>query len=201
MQLSLLEENATPNTGASSFLVERLVIIPTTVVADPPWQPTMAIINSPKSGIGAPKASPQRHYKTMSVEEIEKLKPRTTPKAHLWLWVVNQHIDWGYRVARAWGFEPLQMITWAKPGLGVGRFQCNTEQVLVCRKGGRHGNPFGMTKGTWHNWPKGRHSQKPDDFYRLVENVSPGPYLEMFARKQREGWSVWGNEVQSDFEL
>lgn len=68
--------------------------------------------------------------------------------AHLWLWVLSQHIDWGYMVARAWGFEPLQTLTWCKPGLGVGRFQCNTEHVLLCRKGGRHGNPFGPTNGT-----------------------------------------------------
>ena len=100
----------------------------------------------------------------------------------MWLWVVNQHIDWGYAVARAWGFEPINMLTWAKPGMGVGRFQCNTEHVLVCRKGTRQGNPFGPTHGTWFNWPRGRHSEKPEEFYRLVETVSPGPYLEMFAR-------------------
>lgn len=171
------------------------------VVADPPWQPTMAIVNSPASGIGAPKASPQRHYPTMSVEAIASLVVPSANKSHLWLWVLNQHIDWGYRVARAWGFEPLQMLTWCKPGLGVGRFQCNTEQVLICRKGNRQGNPFQKTGGTWFNWPRGKHSEKPEEFYRLVEQVSPGPHLEMFARKPRGKWSVWGNEVTSEVEI
>lgn len=167
------------------------------IVADPPWQPTMALINSPASGIGAPKASPQRHYPTMKVEAIERLVVPSADKSHLWLWVLNPHVDWGYRVARLWGFEPLQMLTWCKSGLGVGRFQCNTEQVLVYRKGNRQGNPFQKTGGTWFNWPRGRHSEKPAEFYHLVERVSLAPRLEMFARKPRAGWSVWGDEVTS----
>ncbi len=165
------------------------------VVADPPWQPTMALINSPASKVGAPKASPQRHYPTMTVEAIAAMAPVTRDKAHLWLWVLSQHIDWGYTVARAWGFEPLTTITWCKPGLGVGRFQCNTEHVLLCRKGPRHGNPFGKTGGTWFGWPRGRHSEKPREFFELVERTSPGPYLEMFARERRQGWDSHGNQV------
>ena len=155
----------------------------------------MALINSPASGVGAPKASPQRHYETLSVSEICKMIPPSEDKAHLYLWVLNQHIDWGYEVARAWGFEPLQMLTWCKPGMGAGRFQCNSEQILVCRKGNRAGNPFAMTGGTWFQWPRGVHSEKPEEFYQLVERCSPGPYLEMFSRKTREGWAAFGNEV------
>jgi len=165
------------------------------IVADPPWSPTMAKINGPASGIGAQKASPQRHYQTMAIEEIEAMKVETAPKAHLWLWALPQHMDWGWRVARAWGFEPLQTLTWCKPGKGVGRFQCNTEHVILCRKGTRHGNPFGMTGGTWFEWPRGRHSEKPAAFFDLVERVSPAPRLEMFARTTRLGWESWGNEV------
>jgi len=86
------------------------------IVADPPWQPTMALVNSPASGVGAPKASPQRHYATMSIEHIKRLVVPSASKSHLWLWVLSQHVDWGYQVARSWGFEPLQMITWCKPG-------------------------------------------------------------------------------------
>lgn len=168
------------------------------IVADPPWLPTMAIINGPASGIGASKASPQRHYATMSVDQIEAIDVPSAKQSHLWLWCLSQHIDWGYRVARAWGFDPLQTLTWCKPGLGAGRFQCNTEQVLVCRKGNRHGNPFGRTGGTYFHWPRSGHSVKPDEFFALVESASPGPRLEMFARTPRQGWHVWGNEVASD---
>lgn len=169
-----------------------------TVVADPPWAPALG---STWATATTDKARPQKHYGTLSVEEIKALAPPTRRQAHLWLWVLSQHIDWGYEVARAWGFEPQQTITWAKPGLGVGRFQSNTEHILVCRKGSRHGNPFGPTGGTWFSWPRGRHSEKPAEFYDLVERVSPPPFLEMYARTPRLGWAAWGNEIPSDIEI
>jgi len=161
-----------------------------TIIADPPWTPTL------NAGHPSHKAGPQRQYRTMSVQEISALPVPAAKQAHLWLWAISQHVDWGYTVARAWGFEPWTVITWCKPGFGVGRFQCNTEHVLVCRKGPRHGNPFGPTGGTWFTWPRGRHSEKPEEFYRLVEAVSPGTYLEMFARIRRPGWDAFGDEVE-----
>ena len=162
------------------------------VVADPPWTPELGATWETRF---TDKSRPQRHYKTLNVDEICRLSPQTGPQCHLWLWVLNQHIDQGYQVADAWGFKVWQMLTWCKPGLGTGRFQCNTEHVLVCRKGTRHGNPFGMTGGTWFQWPRGRHSEKPAEFFQLVEKVSPGPYLEMFARSRRPGWDAFGDEV------
>ena len=103
-----------------------------------------------------------------------------------------------YELANHWGLNVIQFFTWCKNGLGVGQFQCNTEHVLVCRKGSRHGNPFGKSNGTYFNWGRRKHSQKPDEFYHLVENISPAPYLDVFARNKREGWDVFGNEVESD---
>lgn len=166
-----------------------------TVVADPPWTPSLGSTWKTRF---TDKARPQKHYNTLSVAEIIGLEPPTAKQSHLWLWVLNQHVDWGYEVARAWGFEPQQMVTWRKPGLGTGRFQCNTESALVCRKGARHGNPFGETGGTGFDWPRGRHSAKPAAFYDLVERVSPGPYLEMFARTIRQGWASFGDEINPD---
>lgn len=167
-----------------------------TIVADPPWTPSMSVTNG-----GALKASPQRHYATMSVGDIAALSVPAAEQAHLYLWCLSQHVDWGYEVARAWGFEPIILWTWAKPGLGVGRFRCNTEHVLVARRGSRHGNPFGQggrhsqaTDGTWFEWPRARHSAKPQEFFDIVERLSPTPRLEMFARAPREGWAVWGDE-------
>lgn len=163
-----------------------------TVVADPPWSPSLG---STWATATTDKARPQKHYATTDLDTIESHRPETAKQAHLWLWCLTQHVDWGYQVARAWGFDPVTMLTWVKPGMGVGRFQCNTEHVILARKGGRHGNAFGPTGGTWFNWPRGRHSAKPDEFYALVERVSPGPYFEMYARRLRPGWSAWGNEV------
>lgn len=166
--------------------------LPSTVVADPPWEPSLGSTWRTRF---TDKARPQKHYQTMPLNEICRLVPATKPKAHLWLWVLNQHVDWGYVVARSWGFEPQQMVTWHKPGLGTGRFQSNSESVLVCRKGSRHGNPFGSTAGTCFNWPRGEHSVKPEAFYDLVERASPGAYLEMFARRLRQGWQSHGDQL------
>lgn len=166
-----------------------------TIVADPPWTPALHR-NTVGRREGPYRAGPQRYYQTLGVEQIVAMAPETAPQAHLWLWVLNQHVDWGYRVARAWGFEPQQMITWRKPGLGLGRFQCNSESVLVCRKGGATGNPFGFTRGTCFDWPRGIHSEKPAEFFALVEAASPPPYVEMFARKRRAGWASVGDQLE-----
>jgi len=176
-------------------VVGRTVELYKTVVADPPWTPELGATWATRF---TDKSRPQKHYATMTVEEICALTPPTESQSHLWVWVLNQHVDWGYRVAEAWGFKVWQMITWKKPGLGTGQFQCNTESVLVCRKGPRHGNPFGATGGTGFDWPRGRHSAKPDEFYQLVERCSPGSYLEMFSRRLRPGWAAYGNEVETD---
>lgn len=168
------------------------------IVADCPWRPTLHANNPRRATLD--KAGPQKHYPTMTVEEIERIEVPSADNAHLYLWVINQHVDWGYRVARAWGFEPIQMITWVKPGLGAGRFQCNTEHFLVCRKG-KLSFAQGIAKyasaspGTWFNWERGRHSEKPDAMFDLVERLSPGPRLELFARKERLNWDSWGLDL------
>lgn len=169
-----------------------------TVVADPPWQPTLGASWESRM---RDKAGPQRFYDTLSVPEIIALKPRMAAQAHLYLWCLTAHVDWAYEVARAWDAEPITLLTWKKPGLGAGRFRCNTEHVLVARKGPRAGNPFGQggrhaqaTDGTLFEWPRGRHSAKPNEFFSLVERLSPAPRLEMFARAPRAGWAVFGNQ-------
>lgn len=176
-----------------------------TIVADPPWMPELgATWNSSHND----KSRPHRQYATMTVPEICSLDVPSATQAHLYLWAIAQHVDWAYQVARAWDFSPVILWTWEKPGLGTGRFRCNTEHILVCRKGSRHGNPFGgggrsaqATSGTIFRWPRAQHSVKPNEFYSLVETLSPDPRLEMFARRKREGWDVWGNQVESDCEI
>lgn len=169
--------------------------LPRTVVADPPWQPSLHR-NTAGRVTGPYRAGPQRYYNVLTVDQIEVMAPITQARAHLYLWVLNQHVDWGYRVARAWGFEPQQMLTWCKPGFGTGQFQCNSESVLACRKGGPVGNAFGRTRGTYFSWPRGRHSEKPTAFYDLVERASQPPYLEMFARRRRPGWEAMGDQLE-----
>lgn len=147
--MTFVETSAAYSASASN--AGLAVALPRTVVADPPWWPSLHK-NTKGRTEGPYRAGPQRYYRLMEVADIEAMAPATQPKAHLWLWVLNQHVDWGYRVARAWGFEPQQMLTWAKPALGTGQFQCNSESVLICRKGGPTGNAFGKTGGTWFEY-------------------------------------------------
>ena len=170
-----------------------------TVVADPPWQPALgATWNSRMTD----KAGPQRFYNTMTLPDIAALRPSLAPQAHLYIWGIAAHLDWAYDLVRQWGGEPITLLTWKKPGLGVGRFRCNTEHIVVGRVGPRAGNPFGQggrhaqaTEGTLFEWPRGAHSEKPQEFFALVERLSPGPYLEMYSRSPRSGWAAWGNEA------
>ena len=135
----------------------------------------------------------------MSLEEISTLDVATlaAPDAHLYLWTINAYLRESYTVAEAWGFEPSSVLTWCKKphGLGLGgTYVHTTEFVLFCRRGNlaakrRHDS-------SWFDWPRRRpHSTKPFEFFELVERVSPGPYLELFARQARPGWVAWGTDA------
>lgn len=170
------------------------------IVSDPPWTPSLHADNPRRAT--KDKAGPQKHYATMPLEAIQAMAIPAADQCHLYLWCLSQHVDWGFSTAMAWGFEPQILLTWCKPGLGCGRWRCNTEHIVVARKGDRIGNPFGFggrtsqaTAGTYFIWPRGKHSEKPQQFFDLVEAISPGPRLEMFARCRRPGWDAWGNEV------
>ena len=117
--------------------------------------------------------------------------------AHCWLWVTNGALQYGFDVLKAWGFEYKSIFTWIKPRLGLGVYLRNcTEHVLF----GTRGKAPVMFKGQ-PNWlfatPQG-HSHKPEELYPIIERVSAGPYLELFARREQKGWDVWGDEVTSD---
>jgi len=173
-----------------------------TVVADPPWPGPIGdwrskplVVTSYSLGRKHRKA-PSNVYPLMSLEQIKECCPTTDPKAHLWLWSLPQHVDWAWQMALDWGFIPMHLLAWAKPGLGTGGFQANTEYIVLARKGGPIKNSFGKMSGTHYSWPKTmKHSKKPDEMFVLVEKVSPSPYLEMFARERRLNWESWGNEI------
>jgi len=72
---------------------------------------------------------------------------------------------------------------------------------INARKGTERDHTPQVVDTRWFQWPRGRHSAKPEAFIDLVEQVSPGPYLELFARRQRLGWDTWGNEALEHVEL
>ena len=98
-----------------------------------------------------------------------------------------------YDVAEAWGFTPSQVLTWCKAphGLGPGgAFANTTEFCLFARRNCAHRQRM---DSTWWEWPRAAHSVKPAAFFDMVEQVSPGPYVELFARQPRLGWDHWGH--------
>lgn len=182
-----------------------------TIVADPPWtleigskrtfngEVKLGKWNDPKQNNDsiAPLQYPQ-----MTVEEIAALKVPVEKDAHCYIWTINKYIDQTYDIMREWGFKPVQLLTWAKNpmGLGMGGAFCNTTEFVLF---GRRGNLSTTSRidTTWWSWKRGRHSQKPEAFQDIVEQVSPPSYLEMFARRPRLGWDVWGNEVESNIQI
>lgn len=191
-----------------------------TIVLDPPWRylvnerPQAARDAQYVKADGSP--SRRRHavvadgqYPTMTHAEIAALPiaDLADDKAHIYLWVTNPRLfadkagngPTPAEMMAGWGFEYTTMLTWHKlgaPGLGW-YFRGNTEHVLFGVKG-KLGIPSNLRESNHFAATKGRHSAKPDRFYELVERVSPGPFMEMFARRRRFGWDVWGNEAPEE---
>ena len=163
-----------------------------TILADPPWDVLQ------RSGRGA-----HRHYALMTVEAIAALPVGrlASAEAHLWLWVTNATLFAGQTVMEAWGFTYRSCLTWVKPGLGLGSpyLRNNTEHLLFGTKG--RAPILYRSQPTWLFAPKQDHSHKPEEQYAIIERCSPGPYLELFARRKQPGWQVWGDEIASDISL
>lgn len=156
-----------------------------TIVADPPWRYASA----------ATKADARKHYSTMSMDEIAAMSVAdiAADSCHLWFWCTNALMEDGYRIVRAWGFKPTTLVTWCKPGPGVGYYLRNNTEHAIFATRGQPVTPDKKPLSTWYKWPRASHSVKPDAFGDLVEQVSPGPYVELFARQPRLGWDSWGH--------
>jgi len=165
-----------------------------TVLADPPWL---------ERGAGQIKRGADRHYPLMQTRDICSLPVRSwaADDAHLYLWVTNNFLEDGLQVVRAWGFRYVTVITWMKDRAGLGQyFRGLTEHCLFAVRGQL---PYAMTEDGhrlqgatgFFEAPRGEHSVKPETLRQMAERVSPGPRLEMFARRPAEGWDLWGNEA------
>jgi N6-adenosine-specific RNA methylase IME4 len=165
-----------------------------TILADPPWDVEQ------KGKRGA-----ERHYDLMSLDRIKAMPVRDLAEdnSHLWLWCTNATLRDGYDVAEAWGFTVRSPLTWIKFRLGLGTYLRNsTEHVLFATRGKAPVN-F-RAQPTWINAPVQDHSHKPEEIYPVIERISDGPYLELFARRRppsSAAWSVWGNEIAADIRI
>jgi N6-adenosine-specific RNA methylase IME4 len=192
-----------PQPGAHGLSLDGLGGVPFgTVLADPPWR----FLN--RTGKVAPEHRRLSRYDTMTWPEIAALPVLDVmaPQAHCYLWVPNALIADGLAVMEAWGFTYKSMIVWAKrrkdggpDGRGVGFYFRNvTEPVLFGVRGRLRTAPPGRRQVNMIESRKREHSRKPEELYPIIEECSPGPRLEMFARYPRLGWTAWGHEAGAD---
>ncbi len=172
------------------------------ILADPPWH--FKVWNE-ESGSGR---SASKHYPVMSIEEICALPVNELRAGNcaLFLWATWPTI---FRyvpvVLKAWGFiYRTKAFTWVKTtkngnlAMGTGYYtRANDEPCLLAVRGSMPVADRGVL-GTFLS-PRREHSRKPDEQYEMIERLYPDRnYLELFAREKREGWSAWGNEIESD---
>lgn len=178
-----------------------------TIYADPPWR------FQNRTGKVAPEHKRLSRYETMTLDEIKSLPIAeiADKKAHLYLWIPNALLPDGLSVMDAWGFEYKGNIVWEKirkdgqpDGRGVGFYFRNVTEILL----------FGIRKKSAPNrtlqparsqvnlirTQKREHSRKPDEFLPIIESCSEAPRIELFARGNRDGWAMWGNQADASYE-
>lgn len=176
-----------------------------TILADPPWR------FSNRTGKMAPEHQRLLRYPTMEFEEIMELPVQmlAAPQSHLYLWIPNALLAEGLEVMKRWGFTYKTNLIWYKTrkdggpdGRGVGFYFRNvTEIILFGVRGSMRTLPPGRRQVNMIASNKREHSRKPDEQYQLIQECSPGPYLELFARHPQPGWASWGNEVGTHEEI
>jgi N6-adenosine-specific RNA methylase IME4 len=172
-----------------------------TILLDPPWR------FQNRTGKVAPEHRRLARYATMSVGELEQLPlgKLAGARSHLYLWCPNALLAEGLHLMKAWGFTYKTNLVWYKvrkdggpDGRGVGFYFRNvTEMVLFGIKGRIRTLAPGRRQTNIVIHRKCEHSKKPAALYDIVERCSPGPYVELFAREGRPGWSQWGDELET----
>lgn len=172
------------------------------IVADPPWKYGKWGKGSAKCALaGKPQNVDEMiPYPTMSVEEIAamRVKDLAADDCDLYLWTTGKYLPSAFEVMKAWGFKYCQTLTWCKAPMGTGQggLYCPTTEFILLGRKGKMPNGKTRVDSTW--WQVKRtntHSKKPEFFQDLIEQMSDGPRIDLFARRQRDGWTVWGNEV------
>ncbi len=172
-----------------------------TILIDPPWR------FQNRTGKMAPEHKRLRRYATMSFAEIAALpvgRYAKTP-SHLYLWCPNALLFEALTIMKQWGFTYKTNLVWYKTrkdggpdGRGVGFYFRNvTELLLFGVRGKLRTLQPGRTQVNLLATRKREHSRKPDEIYSIIEDCSPGPYLELFAREKIAGWTQWGDELET----
>lgn len=175
-----------------------------TILADPPWQ------FQNRTGKVAPEHKRLQRYGTMNVEDIKALPVSTaaTDTSHLYLWVPNAMLPEGLAVMVAWVFQYKSNLIWHKirkdggpDGRGVGFYFRNVTEVILFGVRGKNSRTLAPARRqvNFISTRKREHSRKPDEQYALIEACSPGSFLELFARGDRQNWAIWGNQANEAY--
>jgi N6-adenosine-specific RNA methylase IME4 len=175
-----------------------------TVLVDPPWR------FANRTGKMAPEHRRLSRYGTMTMDEIGALpiSELTAPTSHLYLWVPNALLPEGLKVLQAWGFTYKTNLVWHKvrkdggsDGRGVGFYFRNVTELILFGVRGKNARTLraGRRQVNYLASRKREHSRKPDEQYEIIEACSPGPYLELFARGRRDGWTCWGDQANEGY--
>lgn len=172
------------------------------ILADPPW----AFETWSDKG---KDRSAEQHYGTMGMRQIARLPvdELAAPDCVLFMWCCWPSIADAIRIIDAWGFtyktcafswmkaDPYRLFADdATPFAGMGYWtRANTEPCLLATRGRPKRLNADVRQGIIA--PRREHSRKPDEIHTRIERLVGGPYLELFARTPRRGWTTWGNEV------
>ena len=176
-----------------------------TIYADPPWR------FQNRTGKVAPENKKLSRYETMDLEAIKSMPVSeiAASKSHLYLWVPNALLPDGLEVMKAWGFEYKGNIIWEKvrkdgqpDGRGVGFYFRNVTEILLFGIKGDKNRTLAPARSQVNliRTMKREHSRKPDEIIPIIESCSPGPFIELFARGDRDGWAMWGNQADASYE-
>lgn len=170
------------------------------IVIDPPWQyPNKTLWQRPQS-------VPEKHYDTLSLDDIKTLPiiDLADRNCALWLWIPSYHLlrGIGVEVLDAWNhgqpksrqFRPMTTMVWCKSNIGLGHYIRNAHENILLAVRGKYSLKVKDQK-SWFLAKRTRHSKKPDVFLDIVERCCHGPYVEVFARRPRPGWDSIGFDI------
>lgn len=178
------------NTTCTAADLDRLITAGRrfgTIYLDPPWS----------YGNQGTRAATDNHYETMDLAEIAALPiaDLAADESHIHMWTTNAFLHDSFHLFEQWGFEFKSFLVWDKDKFGIGNYwRLQTEYLLLGTRGGLtfldHSQPNIVREARM------RHSAKPERIRRMIEKVSPGPRIELFARRISNGWVAWGNEIE-----